>query len=427
MPSVYGGLERKRFIIETNGAGVGFVDVDDDGWLDALVLNGTRLEDGTRAAATLAAGRGADQPPLPQQRDGTLRGRDRAARASTRTGWASASAPATTTTTAGSTCSSPTTAGTCSIATAAAAASRTSTASGRPRRRPRLAGARAARSSTTTATAGSICSSPTTSRFDLATAPEPGAGRQLPLEGRAGQLRARRACRPTRTCSIATRATARFTDVSERLGHRARHRALLDDRGRGRPRRRRLDRHLRGLRLDRRRSSTATTATAPSPTSRSRAARAYSELGDAAGRAWGSALGDFDARRPARPPQDPLRRRHPGALPQPRPGPVRGRRGRRRASACRTATCSGARACPTSTTTAGRTSFYVTGNVYPEIERALPQYPHRSPRIVFRNRAAGRFEDVSARERRRARRRRTRAAAPRSATSTTTATSTCSS
>ena len=34
--------------------------------------------------------------------------------------------------------------------------------------------------------------------------------------------------------------------------------------------------------------------------------------------------------------------------------------------------------------------FYVTGNVYPEIESVMPQYPHRGPRIVFRNRA-GRF------------------------------------
>ena len=46
--SVYGGLERKRFIIETNGAGVAFLDYDNDGWVDALVLSGTRLEEGMR-------------------------------------------------------------------------------------------------------------------------------------------------------------------------------------------------------------------------------------------------------------------------------------------------------------------------------------------------------------------------------------------
>ena len=40
--------------------------------------------------------------------------------------------------------------------------------------------------------------------------------------------------------------------------------------------------------------------------------------------------------------------------------------------------------------------FYVTGNVYPEIEQHLPQYPHRSPRIVFANLGGGTFRDVSA-------------------------------
>jgi hypothetical protein len=57
-PSTYGGTERKRFIIETNGAGTAWIDVDDDGWQDALVLGGTRLRDGQRAddPAIAAAG-----------------------------------------------------------------------------------------------------------------------------------------------------------------------------------------------------------------------------------------------------------------------------------------------------------------------------------------------------------------------------------
>jgi hypothetical protein len=38
--------------------------------------------------------------------------------------------------------------------------------------------------------------------------------------------------------------------------------------------------------------------------------------------------------------------------------------------------------------------LYVTGNVYPEIEAILPQYPHRGPRLVFRNRG-GVFENVT--------------------------------
>jgi hypothetical protein len=43
-PVIYGGVERKRYIIETNGCGVAFFDYDDDGWSDILLLTGTRLE-----------------------------------------------------------------------------------------------------------------------------------------------------------------------------------------------------------------------------------------------------------------------------------------------------------------------------------------------------------------------------------------------
>jgi enediyne biosynthesis protein E4 len=55
-PSIYGGVDKKRFIIETNGAGVALVDVDGDGLLDALVLSGTRLAEGTRENQTWPAG-----------------------------------------------------------------------------------------------------------------------------------------------------------------------------------------------------------------------------------------------------------------------------------------------------------------------------------------------------------------------------------
>src|SRR6266511_4391542 len=43
-PTIYGGIDRKRFIIETNGCGVAFFDYDNDGWMDVLILSGTRLE-----------------------------------------------------------------------------------------------------------------------------------------------------------------------------------------------------------------------------------------------------------------------------------------------------------------------------------------------------------------------------------------------
>jgi len=51
-PSVYGGIDRKRLIIETNGCGTAFIDYDNDGWIDALVLSGTRLAASARADST---------------------------------------------------------------------------------------------------------------------------------------------------------------------------------------------------------------------------------------------------------------------------------------------------------------------------------------------------------------------------------------
>jgi hypothetical protein len=38
--------------------------------------------------------------------------------------------------------------------------------------------------------------------------------------------------------------------------------------------------------------------------------------------------------------------------------------------------------------------FIVTGSIYPELESKLPQYPYRTPRLVFRNLGGGRFEEL---------------------------------
>jgi enediyne biosynthesis protein E4 len=38
--------------------------------------------------------------------------------------------------------------------------------------------------------------------------------------------------------------------------------------------------------------------------------------------------------------------------------------------------------------------FMVTGNVYPEVEKKLPQYPYKSPRVVFRNLGNQTFEEL---------------------------------
>lgn len=40
--------------------------------------------------------------------------------------------------------------------------------------------------------------------------------------------------------------------------------------------------------------------------------------------------------------------------------------------------------------------FYATGNIYPEIESKLPEYPFKTPNVVFRNLGGGRLERLAA-------------------------------
>ncbi|MBI5084175.1 MAG: CRTAC1 family protein [Acidobacteria bacterium] len=51
-PVIYGGATEKKYILETNGCGVAFYDYDHDGWPDILLLTGSRLE-GDTSGATL--------------------------------------------------------------------------------------------------------------------------------------------------------------------------------------------------------------------------------------------------------------------------------------------------------------------------------------------------------------------------------------
>ena len=43
-PTIYGGVESKKYILEANGCGCAFIDYDSDGWMDIFLLCGTRLE-----------------------------------------------------------------------------------------------------------------------------------------------------------------------------------------------------------------------------------------------------------------------------------------------------------------------------------------------------------------------------------------------
>jgi len=51
-PSIYGGVERIDYLLETSAGGAAFVDYDNDGWLDIFIVNGTRFTKPEPAEAT---------------------------------------------------------------------------------------------------------------------------------------------------------------------------------------------------------------------------------------------------------------------------------------------------------------------------------------------------------------------------------------
>src|SRR6201997_4173474 len=42
--NIFGGVDTKKYIIETTGTGVAIFDYDNDGWPDIFIVNGTKLE-----------------------------------------------------------------------------------------------------------------------------------------------------------------------------------------------------------------------------------------------------------------------------------------------------------------------------------------------------------------------------------------------
>ena len=64
--TVFGGESNNRFLLETTGCGVALFDYDDDGWLDIFLVNGTRFE------AKWAAGSAPTNRLYKNNRDGTF-------------------------------------------------------------------------------------------------------------------------------------------------------------------------------------------------------------------------------------------------------------------------------------------------------------------------------------------------------------------
>ena len=65
MNNVFGGLDSKKYIIETTGTGVAIFDYDNDGWPDIFIVNGTKLEG-------FAAGKGPTNHLYRNNHDGTF-------------------------------------------------------------------------------------------------------------------------------------------------------------------------------------------------------------------------------------------------------------------------------------------------------------------------------------------------------------------
>ena len=42
--TIYGQERKNKYLLETTGCGVAFIDYDNDGWLDLFFVNGTRFE-----------------------------------------------------------------------------------------------------------------------------------------------------------------------------------------------------------------------------------------------------------------------------------------------------------------------------------------------------------------------------------------------
>jgi hypothetical protein len=388
-PTIYGGVDRKRFIIETNGAGVAWIDLDDDGWVDAVVLGGTRLAPGARHDDPALARGESTTRVYRNRRDGTFA--DVTERSGLgRTTWASSIC-------AGDYDND----GAVDVHVTAFGTNRLYRNGGDGRFEDRSA---AAGLPVTGTRWGSGCSFFDYDRdgdldlfvanylaFDLATATEPGQGlnclwKGIPVNCGPKGL-------PTDTNLLYRNlGDGRFADVSEASGiARVRNRfpmsvvaADLDEDGW-------VDLYVASdstaaIQYHNNQDGTFSDVAVTRGT-------AFSENGMAQA-GMGAAAGDIDADG-----RLDLFKTH---FADDIPALFRAMGGGRFEEVAMAAGLGGQNryvewgaGIVDLDNDGWQDLFYVTGNVYPEVERQMPDYPHKSPRIVFRNRGGGSFEDVS--------------------------------
>jgi hypothetical protein len=388
-PTLYGHAERKRFITETNGSGVALLDVDEDGWLDVLVLSGTRLEEDSRRDASWPPGE------APRNRLYRSRGDGRFEDVSSGsgldlTGWAS------------SVCGGDWDGdGRLDLFVTYYGRNRLFRSLGGGRFEERTA---AAGLPTDGVRWGSGCSFldydrdgdldlfvANYLRFDLDTAPEPGEGQNCLWKGVPVNCGPKGL--PTDTNLLyRNEGDGTFTDVSEASGvgsvsgRYAMTAAAADFDGDGW-----LDIYVAcdstaAILYRNLGDGTFSDVAVISGT-------AYNEYGVAQA-GMGLAVGDFD--RDGR--LDILKTHFAddvAALYRNLGGAQFEEVGVAAGLAVQNRHVEWGAGMPDLDNDGWADILYVTGNVYPEIERLFPRYPHRSPRVVFRNRGGGTFDDVS--------------------------------
>jgi enediyne biosynthesis protein E4 len=81
--TIYGGVGKNKYLLETTGCGLAFYDYDNDGWLDVFLVNGWRLEG-------FAKGQEPHCHLFKNNRDGTFTDVTKGSGLETRTGWGQA-------------------------------------------------------------------------------------------------------------------------------------------------------------------------------------------------------------------------------------------------------------------------------------------------------------------------------------------------